>query len=763
MLGGLSIGFILFGIGFGIALTLSVPHIGRIEHLVILVVGPCAVAGFLLGAALGYRGRELNVSVRAVKRLMMIIGFSVPLWFGVTPIGRDLIVSAFTEEKYHDYRPMRFWKRAIRSSNDQLFLAAIRVIPSIDVPAERCIAALKSPSKEVRATAAKALGRVKNPGKEVIPALIGAMNENDYEVNDAVIRTLGYLGGPEAIAEIPRMLSMAREDPYLRDAVFRSWQQMGPDALLELLVYLDEKRWRGLVLDALGYLELGEVVSVVLDRAIEDLGDPERTGDLVWSGLAPIATLCRVGKPAVRRLCEILEEHDSMRRAAAIRALEFLGDRAVDATPQLIAVIRRSTAGVLERSAGLRAIRALCSIDGKAVWELLWDTDPAIRSQAAMAILQFEPSGLDLANLRIGVDGERLDLRVLASVEPWAIDKEESRRIFEEALRSGDPDIQQLVVAALLRNDGKPVDFREGLRQAWKRGGLAQGTLARAIWRIDRDPEALQMMLDNLDPDEWPRAVYEVGKAGPSAVPAVPALRKLLAHPSAPHRTFAVIALGQIALAEAVPDIIPLLNDTNLFVVGVAATALGDIGPDAAQAIPTLEANLSRCRTSGSNLSYIDLVVALWKIQRSRPAFDFLLRRGLAGGCGIARRSGITANDIPWLLDALHDPSLRAPALYVLADLESKSALPGLYSELGWSILNLDYSENSGYTSHLARTIEQIDRGVAFARRQIIARIVFSISFGIVLALVVTVVPWLASWPSRLRSSTPADFSGPSP
>jgi len=79
-------------------------------------------------------------------------------------------------------------------------------------------------------------------------------------------------------------------------------------------------------------------------------------------------------------------------------------------------------------------------------------------------------------------------------------------------------------------------------------------------------------------PDVRWRAVWALGQIGPDAAPAVPALRTALA--DADVRWRAAEALGEIGptAAAAVPDLVPLLEDPSSNVRWRVATALGAIG-----------------------------------------------------------------------------------------------------------------------------------------------------------------------------------------
>jgi HEAT repeat protein len=84
--------------------------------------------------------------------------------------------------------------------------------------------------------------------------------------------------------------------------------------------------------------------------------------------------------------------------------------------------------------------------------------------------------------------------------------------------------------------------------------------------------------------DEWQSALRALGNMGPAARGAVPTLLTLLG--DAERRLEVVRTLGLLGAAEAVPHLIGLLGDDRLR--PLALEALGRIGPAAREAIPAL-------------------------------------------------------------------------------------------------------------------------------------------------------------------------------
>jgi HEAT repeat protein len=96
--------------------------------------------------------------------------------------------------------------------------------------------------------------------------------------------------------------------------------------------------------------------------------------------------------------------------------------------------------------------------------------------------------------------------------------------------------------------------------------------------------------LKDADPEKRQEAAFVLGRIGPNAGPAVPALAEALQDESPRVRSNAALALFKIGSAarDAVPALILALKDDVALVRMDAALALSRIGPDARGAVPAL-------------------------------------------------------------------------------------------------------------------------------------------------------------------------------
>jgi hypothetical protein len=111
----------------------------------------------------------------------------------------------------------------------------------------------------------------------------------------------------------------------------------------------------------------------------------------------------------------------------------------------------------------------------------------------------------------------------------------------------------------------------------------------------DAIPVLTALLRDSATPRVRQNAACALGKIGPEAHEAVPALIEALEDPYAEVRDASACALGAIGPAahRAVLALISSLRDQDAQVCRSAAAALGGIGPDAAGAVPALVETLS--------------------------------------------------------------------------------------------------------------------------------------------------------------------------
>ncbi len=277
------------------------------------------------------------------------------------------------------------------------------------------------------------------------------------------------------------------------------------------------------------------------------------------------------GKPLAYWV-ERLQKADADRdQAAAARAIQAFGSDAVSAIPALLDMLDDRSPEFRNMVAGI-----LCGLgpDAKsAVPELI----KQIKEKRAR-----EP---------------RLNMEILGFIGP---DAKDAAPLLIKAL--DDADSREVALEALCN-----------LGPAAKDAIPAIGRLAlEAIAAREKDPKLPCYFLDSLHklgPDVVPllvemmaqpgtegraQAFKELAKLGPAAAKAAPQLTKLLKHENLEIRRDAAIVLWKVEKnVTAIPVLASLLKEDNTALVMSAAYALGQIGPDAREALPALKTALN--------------------------------------------------------------------------------------------------------------------------------------------------------------------------
>lgn len=128
-------------------------------------------------------------------------------------------------------------------------------------------------------------------------------------------------------------------------------------------------------------------------------------------------------------------------------------------------------------------------------------------------------------------------------------------------------------------------------------GYMAETKLTEATSEAGSEPvvdgktlEEWLRKLESRDPNDRINACMALEKMGPSARPAIPALRQALGDDEVTVRILAASALGGLGpdAATAVPDLVAALQDKNEYVRVFAVTALGKIGAHARESTGAL-------------------------------------------------------------------------------------------------------------------------------------------------------------------------------
>jgi HEAT repeat protein len=241
--------------------------------------------------------------------------------------------------------------------------AAARVAPpsSPAVEVARLVLDLKDRKVAVRRSAAYLLGKRGRAARAAAPALANALKDADREVQLRAALALGRIGEPA----LPALAGALKDqDRDARRGAVAALRHFGPKAkavvplLIEALKDNDAqvRTWAALTLAPMGELAVPALVGAFKD------GDTETC---LWAGMA----LSRIGEQAVPALTAAVKDRDSVSaRRGATRALGLFGPGAKAAVPALVGA--------------------------------LGDSDPEVRTNAALALKRIDPEAARRAGVR---------------------------------------------------------------------------------------------------------------------------------------------------------------------------------------------------------------------------------------------------------------------------------------------------------------------------------------------------------------------------
>ncbi|HEY3963679.1 MAG TPA: HEAT repeat domain-containing protein [Planctomycetaceae bacterium] len=281
-------------------------------------------------------------------------------------------------------------------------------------------------------------------------------------------------------------------------------------------------------------------------------------------------TLGRLGPsaaPAVRALASAVFDPRFEVQAEALIALERIGPPARSAVPALIAVLKGEDAHLF----GF-AINALGAIGNSAA---------AAKPELARFMLG-DHRQLSVAACRALLHIRPLDDDLLPQCVRVLIVALTGRD--DQAARDA-VDVLGLCGSTAVPGLARIVETYAAHAESAARGAAALKQIGRhAVPAVPALGKALQSRNEMV----VEQSIGALAAIGPSAGPAVPELRALLTSPSASIRTHVASALGDIGAVAAVNDLATALEDRDEDVRRESAQALGKIGPPAKPAIPAL-------------------------------------------------------------------------------------------------------------------------------------------------------------------------------
>jgi HEAT repeat protein/lysophospholipase L1-like esterase len=347
--------------------------------------------------------------------------------------------------------------------------------------------ALKDPSEERRAAAARGLATLGEAAAPAVSALATALEDSSHLVRAAAAWALGDVG-PAAASAVPALVPLLRDrDPFVRAGAAFGLGGIGAAAkpsipgLIAGLSDLDERvRWRaadalakiglepdstdllvplvrdaagpgrGLAAEALG--RLGPEARVAVPELIAATSDPRP--DVRWRAIWALGQIGPTAVAAVPTLRADLTDPEVRWRAA--EALRGIGLTAVAAVPDLLALLEDPSSNVRWRVVtALGAIQARQAAPGVAT--MIHDPAENVRLAAVRALVQMaaEPSLAEPAFLAALRDPDsRVRLHAVRGLGHLGLASPAARRGVEAA--AGDPDeMVRAEAARVLRKSGR--------------------------------------------------------------------------------------------------------------------------------------------------------------------------------------------------------------------------------------------------------------------------------------------------------------------
>ncbi len=512
--------------------------------------------------------------------------------------------------------------KAAASGDENARVAAIDALadegPAAKAAVADLAALLADPSARIRAHAAYALGMVGSEAKAAAPALVKATADADHHVRRESIQALENIKPGIDVVGPALLKALEDKEPSVQVTALDALVDVGPQSIPTLAEALGNPATRYWAALALG--EFGPAGKAALGALSEALDD--QRPEVVHEVLIALAQIGPDAASAEAKVTPLLTSELPLVRNPAAYALGRMGPAAAAAKP------------ALEQSAK--------------------SDDAMLRTVCYYALAKIDPH--DKAA------------------------RDEAVKLLKEALHNPDPRIESAAVRGLMELETPPAEFAPELTQCIS---VCDRSLVPELMGVlaasgEAGLPALTAALKR--PETRGQAAVLLGRIGPAAQSAVPALTESIGDENAEVRREVLYSLGSIIADKgpADPRIVAALDDPELRVRATAAYALGRVGPAAKAAVPKLSDHLE-------SDDPLVRVVSAWALAHIAPqdaqlvskivpvlihgtkSETFTVRRGAADALG---RLGPAASSAVASLKALQsdpDESVRAAATAAIA------------------------------------------------------------------------------------------------
>lgn len=467
--------------------------------------------------------------------------------------------------------------------NSRVRSGAINVLANIEpektaaVPA--LVKALSNKDKRIRASSAKALRALGAAASSAVPTLIKAVADENESVRESAGQAL-YEIVRETRDTLPALIKAVEHDnEWVR--LWAAW------ILVSLKPAIEDTVAEDAILVLVKAFQHESVFYEYRDDVAETIAE---------SDIAPAAK-----KAAVPALTKALEDEDKGVRLEVAQALGSIGTEAKDAIPALIKAWGDEDQDLQKRvSEALQKIGPAAKEAVPALTKLLADEKNEVRKNAIVTLANIHPEKKAAVPYLVEALRDE-DKRVrsgsaeaLELIGPAAKDAVPAliKALGDEYEAVWEPAWQALLKIAQEEKDAVP-ELVKGLADENKYVRY----FVAMILSYMKPPieETIPVLIRALTDESAPSWVFwdvarALGKFGPAAKDAVPALIKTLRASDVRKRLVAARTLGKIgpAAKDAVPSLMKALGDEDSNVRSAAARGLGKIGPEAKDTVPAL-------------------------------------------------------------------------------------------------------------------------------------------------------------------------------
>jgi HEAT repeat protein len=511
-------------------------------------------------------------------------------------------------------------------------ISKLAVGPDVQQIVAALVKALDKADSQTRYQIVRLLADFGKGAKGAAPSLVALLkSDKDELVRAAAARSLGYIVEPNG----PELASLADaivdRDARVRRAVVRALVRIHPDPQVGWPLYLKVLEGSDPRLAAEAIETAAELGEKIVPRATVALAMPKARywALLILEDVGPAA------KSAAPEVAKLLNDEQPEVRMHAALTLGEIGPDAIETVPNLIAALNDKEAAVRIGAAYALGKIGAKDASGALTRKMSDGGHPLQCVVCAWALVQINPDDAKLVSDTVNLmtkalSSDKVGLRREASksLAELKVAPEKAMPALIAAMSDSDPQVLENVSQALVKWGGGHVAEIAAALQDPKRRECAVRTLGHmgkdakaavpelaaalkdsdpmfrrealfALARIGPDSAIVLPQIEAEVADPTPEvqyaAIYALGKIGPASKAAAADLRKNLTSDDEFLKIASMWALLQIhgndeqLVKEAVPAFTKLLKDDQEMHRIEAATALGELGPAAAKALPTLK------------------------------------------------------------------------------------------------------------------------------------------------------------------------------